>query len=130
MTAYKRPNNDTLWASVERDKRIDRILRRVTVAAWAVVAIVVLLFAVWTAVAVSYWVRMAAAEIVPWSVALGTAMPFLIVLVALSVLIATLGTIAIFLRLRTVSLTEVRLRLAALEEMLTSRGDSVPGDSA
>ena len=35
-----------------------------------------------------------------------------------SVLIATLATVAVFLRLRTASLNEIQLRLAALEEML------------
>ena len=33
----------------------------------------------------------------------------------------TPATIAIFLRLRTASLTEIRLRLAALEEMIAAR---------
>jgi len=37
------------------------------------------------------------------------------------VLIATLSTIGIFLRLRTASLIEIQLRLAALEEILTRK---------
>jgi hypothetical protein len=45
----------------------------------------------------------------------------LIVLGALAVLIATLSTIGIFLRLRTASLIEIQLRLAALEEILTRK---------
>jgi hypothetical protein len=42
------------------------------------------------------------------------------------VLIATLSTIGIFLRLRTSSLAEIQLRLAALEAMLSSPQDSLP----
>jgi hypothetical protein len=53
----------------------------------------------------------------------GAAMPLFIVLGLLSVLIATLSTVGIFLRLRTASLAEIQLRLAALEEMLTTRSD-------
>jgi hypothetical protein len=53
----------------------------------------------------------------------GSAMPLFIVLGFLSVLIATLSTVGVFLRLRTASLTEIQLRLAALEEMLRSRKD-------
>ena len=46
----------------------------------------------------------------------------------MSVLIATLATVAVFLRLRTASLSEIQLRLAALEEMLADerRGRDTP----
>ena len=50
-------------------------------------------------------------------------LPIVIVLMILSTLIATLSTVGIFLRLRTASLQEIQLRLAALEAMLT-RDDS------
>ena len=46
-----------------------------------------------------------------------------LVLMIPSTLIATLSTVGIFLRLRTASLQEIQLRLAALEAMLT-RDDS------
>ena len=51
-------------------------------------------------------------------------MPLFTTLLMLSVLIATLSTVAIFLRLRTATLSEIQLRLAALEDMLASRPDS------
>ncbi|HET8650890.1 MAG TPA: hypothetical protein VFL95_12670 [Gemmatimonadales bacterium] len=50
------------------------------------------------------------------------AIPFLITLGVLSLLVATLSTIGIFLRLRTASLSEIQLRLAALENLLLERG--------
>ena len=46
---------------------------------------------------------------------------FFIVLGVLSVLIATLSTVGMFLRQRTASLAEIQLRLAALEELLTRK---------
>jgi hypothetical protein len=42
------------------------------------------------------------------------------------VLVATLSTIGIFLRLRTASLTEIQLRLAALEDVLGAQADAGP----
>jgi hypothetical protein len=39
-------------------------------------------------------------------------------------LIATLSTVGVFLRMRTTTLNEVQARLAALEQMLVSRGDA------
>jgi uncharacterized membrane protein len=47
--------------------------------------------------------------------------PFIIVLGVLSVLVGTLSTVGIFLRLRTASLVDIQLRLAALEDMLAGR---------
>ena len=53
----------------------------------------------------------------------GAAIPFVTTIGMLSVLIATLSTVAVFLRLRTSSLAEIQLRLAALEDMLTAQPD-------
>jgi hypothetical protein len=61
---------------------------------------------------------------VPWMTVMASAMPLIDVLWKLSLLVATLSTVGIFLRLRTASLTEIQLRLAALEEMIASRPDS------
>jgi hypothetical protein len=47
-----------------------------------------------------------------------------VVLGILSLLIARLSTVSVFLRVRTASLPEIQLRLAALEDMLASRLDS------
>lgn len=46
------------------------------------------------------------------------ALPLVAVVGVLSLLIATLGTVGIFLRLRTASLSEIQLRLANLEDMV------------
>jgi hypothetical protein len=59
----------------------------------------------------------------PRMVLAGSAIPRIIVLDGLGVLIATLSTIAVFLRLRRSSLAEIQLRLAALEDMLASDRD-------
>ena len=64
--------------------------------------------------------RLTAVGMAPPSAAIEAALPLVTVLGLLSVLVATLCTIGIFLRLRTASLTEIQLRLAALEDMLRS----------
>jgi hypothetical protein len=105
-------------ALIERDKRIDRFIRRVSIVAWSVTLLVVLLLAVMTGIQVAQFLPGASSGQVPWMVIVGLSMPLIIILGCLAVLIATLSTIAIFLRLRTSSLAEIQLRLAALEEML------------
>ena len=118
MTPRPSPAPSDAWSLVERDRRIDRFIRRVTIAAWTVVLIVALLFTVMTGLQVAQFFPGAASGQVPWMVVVGLSMPLIITVGFVSVLIATLATVGMFLRLRTTSLNEIQLRLAALEEML------------
>ena len=114
---------DEAWEIVEREKRIDGFIRRLSIGAWGVTLVVVLAFAGMTGLQVFEMVQAARQEHVPWSTVVASAIPFFVILGGLAVLIATLSTIAMFLRLRTSSLAEIQLRLAALEDMLTSQPD-------
>ena len=124
MTRNRARAADEVWAHIERDKRVDRFIRRVSIAAWSVTLIIVLVFSVMTAMQVAEMARGFAQGNLPFAVVVGSAIPLIVVLGFLSVLVATLSTIAIFLRLRTTSLAEIQLRLAALEDMLASEPDS------
>jgi hypothetical protein len=116
--------SDGAWALIENEKRRDRFIRRVSIAAWATTFTIVLAVAAMTSVSVIEMTRAARVGAVPWMTVMGSAMPLVDVLWKLSLLVAALSTVGIFLRLRTASLTEIQLRLAALEEMLASRPDS------
>ena len=118
MTPREIPARQDASALIERDKRIDRFIRRVSIVAWSVTVLVVLLLAVMTGIQVAQFLPGATSGELPWMVIVGVSMPLIMVLGCLAVLVATLSTIAIFLRLRTSSLAEIQLRLAALEEML------------
>jgi hypothetical protein len=112
------------WSEIEKERRRDRMIRRVCIAAWTVTGVLVLLFAVAIAFPVVQMVRLAASGGVPWITVIGSAMPFIGAIWTLSLLVATLSTVAVFLRLRTASLAEIQQRLAQLEEILASRPDS------
>jgi len=114
---------------IEKEKQRDRVIRRVSKTAWAVTFIIVAAFAVVTGVSVAQMARLWAVGAISFSAVTGAAIPLLAVLGLLSVLIATLSTVGIFLRLRTASLADIQLRLVALEEMLTARGDAAGGAS-
>lgn len=111
---------------IEEERRRDRFVRRVSKIAWGATFIVTIAF---VALSVSQFVgmreltRMSGA---PFSTMLGLLVPAVAAVGAVCVLIATLSTIGIFLRLRTASLQEIQLRLAALEDMLTRDGGSTP----
>ncbi len=113
----------TAMALIENERRRDRFIRRTSVVAWSVTFGLVLVVAIMVGFQVRFFLRGAMEGEMPWAVVLGSTMPLIDVLWKLSLLVATLSTIAIFLRLRTASLAEIQLRLAALEEMVASRGD-------
>lgn len=124
MTTPTSPASEKAWATIENEKRRDRFLRRVSITAWCVTLVIVLLFAVMIGLQVSEMLRMVSVGVMPRTVIVGAVMPLIVVLGILSLLIATLSTVGVFLRLRTASLAEIQLRLAALEDMLASRPDS------
>jgi hypothetical protein len=121
-----KPNADTAWAIIENEKRRDRFIRRVAITAWTVTFLIVLAIVAMTTVSVIEMAnyRSQVAGAVPLMTVMASAMPLVDVLWKLSLLVATLSTVGIFLRLRTASLTEIQLRLATLEDMLASRPDS------
>ena len=132
MNTQSRGRDEQVWAQIERDKRIDRRLRRISFTAWTFTVLMTLAFAVITGLQTAR-VSMQFSEVLPGEFGViflaatmaDTVRPLVNVLGLLSTLIATLATIGIFMRMRTASLHEIQLRLAALETMLT--GDDEAG---
>jgi flagellar biosynthesis protein FliR len=116
--------SSNVWDAIEAERRRDRLLRRVAVSAWIITLVFVIALAVLVSFQVAQMARAAMVGAVPWMSVMGVAMPLIIVLGLLSVLVASLSTIGMFLRMRTASLTEIQLRLAALETMITAGRDS------
>lgn len=114
--------SDARWGTVR--SRLHHAKRRVvSVTAWTVTFVIALIFTIMIGSNVAGMARAAQVGAVSWSAVVGVAIPPIIVLGFLSLLIATLSTVGIFLRLRTASLAEIQLRLAALEDMLSSGTD-------
>ena len=120
MTVSK-PSSEQVWAMIDQEKRRDRFVRRVSYTAWTLTFVIVLLFKVAIGLQVAEMARGYLQGAVPLMAVIGVSIPAFVVLGFLSLLIATLSTVGIFLRLRTASLTEIQLRLAALEEMIASQ---------
>jgi hypothetical protein len=113
-TAHSRENG--AWALIDNEKRRDRFIRRVAIVAWSITLVIALGVVAMAAVSALEMARAASAGVVPWSTVIGTLLPLVDVLWKVSVLVAALSTISIFLRLRTASLAEIQVRLAALED--------------
>lgn len=124
MTSSTVAGDHRIWSAIDEEKRRDRLIRRVCVAAWSVTFGLMLLLGILAGLSAAQMVRAVLAGQLPWMSVLGVATPFIIVLGIVSLLIATLSTVGIFLRMRTTTLSEVQQRLAALEQALVSRGDA------
>jgi hypothetical protein len=120
MTADTKTN---AWALVEVEQRRDRTLRRVSIAAWAATFVVVAIFAVIVAMRVSLMWSLSVVGALDRRAVFDAAMPLVLVIGVLSLLVAVLATVGIFLRLRTASLAEIRVRLAAIEAIMAGQGE-------
>jgi hypothetical protein len=120
------PNSptDKVWTLIDEEKRRDQSIQRIAKTAWIVAVTVVILYGGLTAIQVWEMMQGFLGGLLPMSTAVAMATPFLISLGILSVLIATVTTIGSFMRLRTTSLHEIQLRLAALEEMIATKSES------
>ncbi|HEY2848682.1 MAG TPA: hypothetical protein VGI97_02305 [Gemmatimonadaceae bacterium] len=121
MTSPQSPASAKVWERIDAEKRRDRMIKRVSISAWTVTMVLVLALLGLELASALQMARAAMVGAVPWMTVLGSAFPGLIILGVLSVLIATLSTVAMFFRLRTATLDEIQLRLAALEEMIVNR---------
>lgn len=125
MTPTPSSASQHAWALIDQEKRRERTLRRINVIAWTITFLLVLVFAVFTALRLIEFFRLMGDDgPLAMNIVLGALTPLLAVVGILTVLVATLSTIGIFVRMRTASLAEIQLRLAALEEMIAARKDA------
>lgn len=124
MNNPKETSSSSVWDAIENEKKRDRFIRKVSVVAWSVTGGLALVLTILVGIQVYELTLGALAGALPWMSVAGVVMPFVIALGMLTVLIATVSTIGVFVRMRTSSLHEIQLRLAALEEMIASRGST------
>ncbi len=118
---------EAAWSAIEREKRRDRMVRRLSIVAWSTTFVVLLIFAAIMLQRIVLVQQRVAIGFAPPQAAYDAALPLVAVFGVLSLLVATLSTIGIFLRLRTASLSEIQLRLANLEDMMRGeRRESAP----
>lgn len=105
---------ESVMDRIDEEHRRDVFIRRAAKIAWGVTFLIVLFL---IGLTITQIVGMTSGNTGLMVIA-SLAMPLAFTLGALSVLVATLCTIGMFLRMRTASLQEIQLRLAALEQIL------------
>lgn len=112
------------WAAIDRERRLDRGVRIVCVAAWAITLGLTAVYAAAVVQQALEAIRRQQVGVAPEGAVMAALMPLIVAVGLLALLVATLSTVGVFLRFRTASLGEIQARLGALEAMLTaSRGE-------
>jgi hypothetical protein len=121
MNASAKEQKDRVWQLMEAEKKRDRILQRIGLAAWILTLAALLFTALGIATNVWWAVQAFQAGQVGVSIIFREAMPLVWAVGGVSLLVAVLATVGMFLRLRAASLDEIRVRLAALEGMIDGK---------
>jgi len=121
MNASAKEQKERVWQLMEAEKRRDRILQRIGLTAWTLTLGALLFTALGIAANVWWAIQAFQAGQAPVSVIFREAMPLVWAVGGVSLLVAVLATVGMFLRLRAASLDEIRVRLSALEGMLDGK---------
>jgi hypothetical protein len=110
-----------MWALLDEEKRREAVLRRISKGAWTTAFLVVLAFTIIWAVYIVQMVQFTGLSRLPdRENIIHAAIPLFVALGFMSVLVATVSTVGVFMRFRAASLSEIQLRLAALEDVIMS----------
>ncbi len=118
-------SNDAVWKMIDREKRKDKSLSRISTVAWAITLLVVCAFMVLTFMDFSHHMNLYNKGVTTYQSVISTFVPFLIILGVFSLIVAIVMTIGRFMRLRTANLLEIQQRLTLLEQSLTKDEDLI-----
>jgi len=118
-------SNDAVWKMIEKEKRKDKSISRISTVAWAITLLVVCAFMVLTFMDFSHNMNLYKKGVTSYQSVISTLVPFLIILGVFSLIVAIVMTIGRFMRLRTANLLEIQQRLTLLEQSLTKDEDLI-----
>lgn len=111
---------DMIWTMIEKEKKRDKLVKLISLIAWVVTLVVMVVFLIFTIREMSKTLTLYNMGMVDSQSIIEIVTPPLLVLGGISLVIAILATVGVFLRLRTTSLLEIQQRLANLENMVTA----------
>lgn len=120
MTGGTGAGRERGWDAIDRERRLDRWVRWICGVAWGVTLLLTGCYAALVGWEVLEALRRQQVGAATGEAVLAAATPLVIALGVLALLVATLSTVGMFLRFRTAALSEIQLRLATLETMLSA----------
>ncbi|MDR8391169.1 hypothetical protein NC796_08475 [Aliifodinibius sp. S!AR15-10] len=125
MNTEEQTTRNDLWTKIEQEKSMDTWIRRICFGAWTTTFLIYLCYAVLIIIQVS-----GISEDALGRGTFGLFAPEIIELISITIAFSSIGsiafgvavisTIALFLRMRSSSLRDIRMRLETLEEMIVS----------
>lgn len=113
----KNQKND-IFSLIEKEKKRDIIIKRISNVAWGLTLLVLFLFLIFTVVEFLNVYKRYLDGFVQSQQVIDTLTPFMLTFGTITLIVAILTTIGMFLRLRTTNLLEIQQRLTSLEGML------------
>ena len=121
MTRINEKSKDAIWEMIDREKKKDILIKRVSKIGWIGTVVMLLFFLTITLIDLSLMLERYDLGLVSRESVIDTVVPFAIVLGGLCLIIAILSTVGVFLRMRTTSLLEIQQRLTNLEQMVVNK---------
>lgn len=118
ITSQRTESTERAWQAIDLEKKRDALIRRVGVLGWGAAVICLVLLGVIFGWKTIIFVKYALTGVYGWLRVLEVLMPLVVIVGVFGILVGILATALAFLRLRTASLSEIQLRLAALEDLL------------
>lgn len=109
------------WAAIDRERRLDRWVRWICGIAWGITLALAGSYSVLIVRQVAEALRRQQVGAGTGEAVLAAAMPLVLALGILALLVAALSTVGVFLRFRTAALSEIQLRLASLETLVSQK---------
>ena len=111
---------EQIWAQIDKEKKRDQFVRRVSRVSWGVTLVALTVILVSFGMELNHYIDLYNRGALPSSKVWDTVNKIVKLVGVFGFIIAIISTVGVFLRLRTTSLLEIQQRLANLEQMVTS----------
>jgi len=113
-----------LWEQVNNEKKKDKRVRLVSIAAWSITGLAIGFYGVIIVHRFIIHQQLVQSGMMPAGQEWAAFIPLVAVIGVVALFVATLATVGMFLRLRTTSLEELKVRLGALEQLVVEHIDA------
>lgn len=112
-----------IWKAIDKEHRIDRMIKRISRVTWGLTFLLLGVYLVYTLQNVQLMMQRYKAGVASYEMVTDSVTPFFITFGTIVLVVAILSTVGVFLRLRTASLLEIQQRLSHLENMFMAEKD-------
>ena len=112
-----------IWKAIDKEHRIDRMIKRISRVTWGRTFLLLGVYLVYTLQNVQLMMQRYKAGVASYEMVTDSVTPFFITFGTIVLVVAILSTVGVFLRLRTASLLEIQQRLSHLENMFMAEKD-------